>query len=193
MIGSCWVRSSMARTFANSTTWRSVNERSVSVRAMGGDRAPSLASCTSASCAQTCPKLVEAQPDRPPRSRAGCSRRRVTLGRSDCSWNTMPMPAAAAPAAALLSITSRPRSMIRPAVGSRRPGRALEGSVDLPAPFSPTRPTTSCGPDLDGDVVERLQPGKRLAQCFDAKDGFASLHHARRARRCQVAIRMATE
>ena len=52
-------------------------------------------------------------------------------------------PAPARDGAALHAVTSRPSSSTEPAVGQSKPVSTLT-SVDLPAPFGPISPTTSC-------------------------------------------------
>ena len=61
---------------------------------------------------------------------------------SPCSWNTVAMPARAA-SAGEPGVTATPLTLSSPSVGRTVP-LMMEISVDLPAPFSPTRPSTLC-------------------------------------------------
>ena len=78
------------------------------------------------------------------------------------------MPAAMAPAT-VIAARSSPSTRIGPALGAATPPRIFI-SVDLPAPFSPTRPITSPGCDGQAHVVERDDAGIGLADVRGARE-----------------------
>ena len=81
-------------------------------------------------------------------------------GKSVGSWKMIAIPAAC-DCFALSKIASSPSRTSRPASGRWTPARILT-SVDLPAPFSPTRPCTSPAKQLDVTVLERVHRAEAL-------------------------------
>ena len=75
------------------------------------------------------------------------------------SWKTVSMPASRE-RAAFQAVTGLPRTRISPLVGLTTPERILI-SVDLPAPLSPIRPTTSLS------LTERLTPPRAKTLPYD--------------------------
>ena len=78
------------------------------------------------------------------------------------SWWTKAMPPAMASADGEPGVVRAPSMRIVPLVGAVTPPRIFI-SVDLPAPFSPTRPITSPRRDGEVDAVERHHAGIGLA------------------------------
>ena len=81
----------------------------------------------------------------------------------------MPMPLRLA-SAALARRVGSPAMQDLAGVGLVDPHRIFI-SVDLPAPFSPIRPTTSPRPDLDRHVLQRMDAGEALVDADAATSG----------------------
>src|SRR5580692_10286293 len=87
----------------------------------------------------------------------------VRFSRSDCSWKTMPMPLRLA-SRGLLRKTGAPSNFSDPWSGEYTPAR-IRISVDLPAPFSPTKPTTSLTPISTLTSSNAWTPANALLTC----------------------------
>src|SRR5580658_4664306 len=87
----------------------------------------------------------------------------VRFNSSDCSWKTIPMPLRLA-SRGLLRRTGAPSNLSDPRSGEYTPAR-IRIKVDLPAPFSPTRPTTSLTPISTVTSFRAWTPAKALLTC----------------------------
>ena len=106
------------------------------------------------------------------RSRATRSRPRVRAGTSAISCAIVAMPASSASRGAW-NETGRRRRAARPRRARCTPPITL-ASVDLPAPFSPTRPWTCPARIDDRDVLQRLDAAEPLRDAAGLDEGARS-------------------
>src|SRR6185437_1828474 len=93
----------------------------------------------------------------------------VRLGRIDCSWNTMAMPLSKASRGEAI-LTGEPPMKTPPESGWLIPFRTLR-RVDLPAPFSPMRPTTSPLPTEKLTESRAFTPGNDFETSLTSSTG----------------------